>query len=712
MRGPVSKLAIASLLALITILFNWKLVLSDQYTWAEAPENSNQVLPLLQAQAAQWHTGHFPLWDPFMNAGQPIVGQVQTGTLNPLNWILFSLPFKDGFIPLAALHWYWVSIQILGVLFGYLLCRDLRLSRTASVLGGCAFGLGGFVGGIGSPQLMMSGLLLPLILMFFLRVLRGEKSLANAAASGALLGASFLSGKLDVPVYFTLAMCGLWIYDFISLGRKGWRNAVRPAVAFFACCVLLAAAQILPAYEFGKLSAQWNEKVAYGTYDDSSLYPAALLGIAIRGFEHGTAIFVGLVVLTLALLGAAARWRERMVRVLASISLGGLLFALGSRDIFYGVLYAVIPILDKARAPSMAEVIFQLGTVALAAYGLDFFRESKYRLAIRSLASMAVFLFASLIVLFVVQPQQSDGYKTLAEAAIVALLLAGILHAWNHARLSNQSAGVLLILLLLFELNNSTNSSLRPTATAAGLQRMIQDRDLADVLKRIPPPVRVEVDDKEIPYNFGDWFGVQTINGKLHAAPLFAANYYIGREPMRPDQVALFEGQRGPKLFTNPQALPYARLVHAVSAVEDPTTDLRRTAVIEGTPPALEACDGGEVTVPRYRPTSVMLLTDSPCRSMVVLADAWCPGWKATVDGKPAKLWKVYNAVRGVVVEAGQHEVVMVYRPSSVFIGAALGGLGILLCFALHYLPGKKGWRGIHFSHHLHPAPQHRPRSA
>ncbi|HYL76304.1 MAG TPA: YfhO family protein [Bryobacteraceae bacterium] len=744
MRRLGSKLAIPALLAIIAIGFNWKLLLPGQYTWIESPDNLNQVVPWLQVQATEWHGGHFPLWDPFMCAGQPLIGQVQPGSLNPLNWILFSMPFRDGLLAMAALHWYWVAIQFLGLLFAYLLCRDLKLSRAASILGGCAFGLGGFVGSIGWPQKMMSGILLPLILMFFLRVLRGEKPLANAATSGTLLGASFLSGHHNLPVFFALAMGGLWVYHFVTLGRAGWRKAIPPAAAFSVCCLLIAAAQFLPSYELGKLSLrwsgathplEWNEKVEYSVHDQYSLYPTALLGIIVRAFDHGAAIFTGFVVLTLGLLGAVARWQERMVRVLAAVSLSGLLFALGSRDLFHGILYALVPDLDKARAPNVAVAIFQLGIIALAAYGLDSFRsahasDSAKRLSIRMLSLLALFFFGSVIVMNTVRPQQGEEYKVLAEAAIVALLLAGILQAWSHSRLSNQSAAVLLILLLLFELNNVTNYGLQPVDSASGVQKMKQDRELAGFLKLMRPPVRVEVDEQEIPYNFGDRFGVQTINGNhpaalksfatvmgdAHSKPLLAVNYYIGKEPKRPGQIDVFAGQRGLKVFSDPQAFPYARLVHnaaglpneaaVVAAVQDSKTDLRTTVVVEGAPPPIEACDGGTTEVSRYRYTSVIIRTDSPCRAMVVLADVWYPGWKATVDGKPAKLWKAYNVVRGVVVDAGQHEVLMVYRPPSVFIGAALGVLGILLCLMLRRWPGKQGWRGIHFSHHLHPAPR------
>jgi len=77
MRALANRLALPGLLLAITIGFNWKLVLPGQYTWLDSPDNVVQVVEWLQAQAAQWHAGHFPLWDPYLWGGQPFAGQVQ-----------------------------------------------------------------------------------------------------------------------------------------------------------------------------------------------------------------------------------------------------------------------------------------------------------------------------------------------------------------------------------------------------------------------------------------------------------------------------------------------------------------------------------------------------------------------------------------------------------------------------------------------------------
>jgi hypothetical protein len=347
--------------------------------------------------------------------------------------------------------------------------------------------------------------------------------------------------------------------------------------------------------------------------------------------------------------------------------------------------------------------------VVLAAYGLDSLRSSEVngpalRMVVRVLSFVALFLFATLIVLGRLHPPTDDSSTFLAEAALVALLFAGILQAWSKSWLSARAASTLSILLLLFELNHITNYPYQPMAKAEKLHEL---DDIAAFLKKQPNLPRIDFDDKEISYDFGDWFGVDELRGSLAAGltpfadtqfearfpMLLAANYYIGRKPKTPQEVAVFEGKNGFLVFSDSSAFPRARIVHSglglpnamavISAIANPAIDLSRTVVLQGPPPVLETCEGGSVDVSRYQPTSVVVQVNSPCRGMLLLADSWFPGWKASVDGKPTQIYRAYNLIRGVVVEGGHHEVIFLYRPASVFRGMWMAALGVLLCLAL-----------------------------
>ncbi len=116
----------AFVLLLIVIGFFWKLLLTNQYSWLQTPDLAYQSPPVVfNIQASQFHQHIFPIWDPFEFAGQSLIGQDQPGLAYPLNWILFSLPLRDGHISIHYLNWYYMSIHYFAALFCYWLCRDL-----------------------------------------------------------------------------------------------------------------------------------------------------------------------------------------------------------------------------------------------------------------------------------------------------------------------------------------------------------------------------------------------------------------------------------------------------------------------------------------------------------------------------------------------------------------------------------------------------------
>ena len=60
------------LLIVFTVLFFWRLALSDQFTFLDSPDLTYQVLPWYQVQARSWHNGEFPPLGP-LPVGGPVV---------------------------------------------------------------------------------------------------------------------------------------------------------------------------------------------------------------------------------------------------------------------------------------------------------------------------------------------------------------------------------------------------------------------------------------------------------------------------------------------------------------------------------------------------------------------------------------------------------------------------------------------------------------
>jgi uncharacterized membrane protein YfhO len=65
---------------------------------------------------------------------------------------------------------------------------------------------------------------------------------------------------------------------------------------------------------------------------------------------------------------------------------------------------------------------------------------------------------------------------------------------------------------------------------------------------------------------------------------------------------------------------------------------------------------------------------------LVVLADTFDPGWRLTIDGRPAPILRANLLMRAAAVDAGSHTLVYTYEPTSVRIGAwtSLAGLVVL----------------------------------
>ena len=121
-------------------------------------------------------------------------------------------------------------------------------------------------------------------------------------------------------------------------------------------------------------------------------------------------------------------------------------------------------------------------------------------------------------------------------------------------------------------------------------------------------------------------------------------------------------------------------LAHMQAAMFDPL----REVVLSGAGDAdwpQPAAGEEHVQVVGYSPERVTLMVTATTPGYVLLADAWYPGWQAEVDGQPVPLYRADLLFRAVALDAGQHEVVFLFRPLSVRVGAWIslaGGLGLI----------------------------------
>ena len=708
-----SRISGPATLFIISVILLWKLVLTNQYTWLDGPDLAHQVLPWWVFQAGEWHAGRIPLWDPHHWAGQTLIGQAQPGVAYPLNWILFLLPLRRGWMRMDVLHWYFVLIHFIAAVNMYALCRWLRFVKSAAIFGGTLFAFTGFLGTNDWPQMLNGGIWAPLVFLFLLRVVNGERPWSSAAWSGFFLGLSWLSGHHQIPIFLSLVTVGTWI-------GFTWRD--RRLLKFFAVFLvftaLFSALQVLPAFEYGRSAKRWvglnepvgwRERVPYNIHQQYSFKPESLYGIVFPSLAVHTNGYVGWVGMVFAGLGAAAAIRDRRHRIWIAIAMAGLLLALGSDSLLHGLVYAIVPMVEKARSPSTAIFVFNFGVAVLSAYGLHTWTSNVAWFRRVAIALFGIFAAVWAFGFAAAMYEKVIGQGKPLLSTLIAAALGVVLWMAYRGILRPQVFTLAIFGLLLLEL---------PLTVGAGLpNRYEQDRTF--FLKKVPefeefariikaksnPPPRFYADSELVPYNAGDYYGIDMLNGYLaslsqnilalesytaRAQELLATEYYIGKQAPSPKHQLLAGKEQGLKLYFNPDAVPRARVVARASSVAavneintliaDETKDFRSEAWFVGDAPKLPACSqlNSGVRYQRWNSGEVQLQVLTNCSSLLVLADTYDKGWKAKLDGKPVRLWEVYGALRAVELPPGEHVVEMVYRPASVIAGAVAAVLGLV----------------------------------
>ena len=164
------------------------------------------------------------------------------------------------------------------------------------------------------------------------------------------------------------------------------------------------------------------------------------------------------------------------------------------------------------------------------------------------------------------------------------------------------------------------------------------------------------------------------------------------------------------KVYERTDAPGRAWLVHAatlaaddaaaLAALADPAFDPRARAILSdiatlpmsSASPSDAALPGEAVTIAAYTAEQVALRADVAAPALLILADTFYPGWQATVDGAPVPVLRANLMFRAIALPAGQHDVVLTYRPASWQQGSlisllTLGGLLVVLAASFYRRP-------------------------
>ena len=322
--------------------------------------------------------GELPFWNPYVNGGQPLIGNPQMGVFYPTTLLLLFMPTAYWLSLVVALHLLWSGVGM------HLWLRLLGCSPSASVWGACAWmGCTAVVARAQFPPFLMSIAWYPWVLWGIERVWQqptGRNILWLALVSALCILAAHPQSA------YLMGVCAL-LYTLLRWWSVGCRGKPMCLPQLFGALGLalgltlgLSALYWLPARIVGTFSnySQMRLQEAERFHWDmqhwtSLLYPFVWgnpTGLYVaRGNYWETTAFIG--TLPLLLIPFAFERGARLRWGLAAIAIITAWLAMGTQGKLYTLAYYGLPGMRMFHDPARWLLITCLMLAALSAFGYD-----------------------------------------------------------------------------------------------------------------------------------------------------------------------------------------------------------------------------------------------------------------------------------------------------------------------------------------------------
>lgn len=663
--------------------------------------------------------GEWPLWNPYQRLGQPFAATLYSQVYYPPHLLLVAL-----LPPARALTWQVIGhVGLLAAGF-YLLARRLRLSPLAACAAAAVAAFTPLLSQMTSQlNILSAAAWTGFLLVAVLRVLEAP-SRAGVATVAGLWSLALFAGSPEVILWQTLLCVLVSVRAKVAHGAA-WGLGLAWAVA-------IAAVVLLPGAEF---AANSGRLTGQGDQLDWSTAPADLVGMAWLGFERDPnptltprsdflpTPFLGFTSVLLAVAGAAAARRRPEARpFLAGAVVLGVL-SLGQHFLVSRTLL-LIPPLHLFRYPSRYLLGAALCLAVLAGFGVQALGETLSAQQRRRLALAGALGAAAAVLAALAAKGGSLGLGWTAACCAAMACLFAVVRSARPAELA-------CLAVCLGELYAAHRYFRAPGWLPFALVE--HPSALAALVPRDGSRISVQLEDGPSPYRPDDLiarsrdalYPLRWVEERLEAADgygapepvaaaffdcrppgrafyeLAGARYFVQQAPSELAPERLGGGEGLPAVFRSPAALPRAFVVHRVltrsreASLEQLTlADAGLGAQVglerEVTVPPAAPCQSTatrEALAPKTTQISVQACADG----VLVVTDAYYPGWKATLDGQPVEILRANGLVRALAVTKGPHTVVMRYAPWTATAGAGVSAVAIAALAAALARRGKRG---------------------
>jgi hypothetical protein len=509
----------------------------------------------------------------------------------------------------------------------------------------------------------------------------------------------------------------------------------------------LAAVQVLPSYEFMRLSDRATGDYAFTAVGFTPF--ELLLDTVAPRIIGGLPPYVGILPLLLAFL--AVRFvRRSLLPFWALLATLGLVVSLAGNTFFHSVLYLLGPGYALFQHQERAIYLYTLAVAILAGYGAAWLarplrpsdRAALGRLgALASAGALAALVVAGVLYVgnLLAEPTPRayrwadviGWYNWFIFMLLLSLALLALRRLWRRGRSIILAALPAAILLDLFTV--SWTNDLAPRAP----DQIFVPSQIVQFLQAEQGAFRV-ADYTVLNGNHGLVYLVPTVDGTYgmfverfvqlqQALPrerfhqLLNVRYMATRdEPADESRVALEEPfqehvnrvVRVPAALQRATVVPRARVVaddaEQLTMLAAPDFDPRREVLLASPPAGPSAslglagdvdtsADAGQAVVRRLSANHLDVeVQEQPEGSYLLLSEVDFPGWRADVDGEERPIQRADYALRAVPLRASDHVVRLSYEPGSLRLGALVSLLAAIVGGALWWRAGARGGSGAH----------------
>jgi hypothetical protein len=636
------------------------------------------------ARCARLHT--LPLWDPFSYCGMPIHADIQAQLFYPFTWLAILISnFGGGQKLFYWLEWMNPLHMMLGGFFAFFLFKKLRCSNWVAFFGATIYEISPFF--VSEAQHLgsiSSAAWFPLTILSLVELAERftKRWLAILAISIAM---TFLAG-FPATTLVELFFCGLLAIALVITNAKNWRLLL----SYAAGCALgaaLAAVQLLPTMRLSRLSLasirwQWKGNGGGLPFESLASFFWPNYYHIFTPFDRAryklpydfTGLYTHCGFLAVLLLLASPFFFRKSKMLSISFVLFGIsiIWMLGDHTPIYPPIFHHLP---------------------------HFLQGAIYA----ECANLAFSMFAAMVVTLVFSHVAGKLPKVL-----LAVLIVG--NSWNLIKMGanrtfNTADGSWKVATQIW----FDHGSVFPEAvekwtriTNPPLRIDFLDHDQVDLRPRaeISQLPTADGDNPLMPLRYyhlrltysGDafWNRTQLLHSlespwirALNVGYVFE-NYHAPKRAVPPDsgvELLPFSSLQGykiadpmPRFYLAGHIRPVKDEAEALAIVKQPGFDPANETIVEGLNTGWRDVARGEdvgadVKVLSYENNRVELAVNSPSRSFLVTSETFYPGWKATVNGRPAPILATNVAFRGIPLEAGENRIVMTYFPMLLVVG-------------------------------------------